>query len=220
MKRFFDQPITKWRQLERCLHFYALPVGESTIIEGTRRPAAALGKLPGIGIQPPQYLHVTLQRLDAYEEDLSSPQWRRLLNDAPVEMRAHESFNLRFEPPKPLSHAIEAVAHGGHEWSSLLTRLRRLTLTAGLPLSTLTPIPPAPHFTLAYCTDDREDEDAVESLNLSGAGPTMMRIEEVALVSVTQRPDAGVFTFDVLERWPLGDKLGQGQLASHQELKR
>lgn len=216
MQRFFDRTDTHWRRLDRCLHLYALPDPSDDLVGATLNVAGTLRDLDGIGIQPPEFLHVTLQRLDAYEEDLSDDRWQRLLSTAPKVFAARPALKLDFAKPRAMSHAVEAVADGGVKWAALIASIRQLILGSGLPVSTLTPAPVVPHYTVAYCTQERGDGPITAALKRSGT-TTSMRIREVSLVSVTQAPDAGIFSFDVLERWPLGDRLRWPQTRREQE---
>ncbi|WP_341947123.1 2'-5' RNA ligase family protein [Microbacterium sp. LWH11-1.2] len=215
MQRFFDLPHAQWRRMDRCLHLYAIPEPSSELLSASDEAIAALREIQGIEVQPPEFVHVTLQRLDAYEEDLRAPAWRKLLAAAPSVLSHRRTFELAFEKPRAMSHAVEAVAEGGVHWARLIADIRQMVL-AHLPDGVLVPPPLVPHYSLAYCTEDRSDEP-VESALKPTATRTRMRVAEVSLVSVTQAPREGRFSFDVLERWPLGDRLPPSRLAQEQE---
>lgn len=215
MQRFFDLPHAKWRRMDRCLHLYAIPEASSGLLSASENATTALRGIQGIEVQPSEYIHVTLQRLDAYEEEVGAPAWRKLLAEAPSVLSRRRSFELAFERPRVMSHAVEAVAEGGLHWARLIADLRQLML-AHLGPGVLVPPPLVPHYSLAYCTEDRSDEP-VESALKNTAARTSMKIAEVSLVSVTQAPREGRFSFEVLERWPLGDRLRASRLAQEQE---
>lgn len=215
MQRFFDLPHARWRRMDRCLHLYAIPEQASDLLAATSTTAAALSNIRGIEVQPSQFVHVTLQRFDAYEEDLTTSSWQALLDDAPQVFAKRQPFELSFAKPRAMSHAVEAVAEGGLEWATLIAGIRT-TVLRHLPARALTPPPLVPHYTVAYCTQDRTDEPVTSALT-DTARRTRMRIGEVSLVSVTQSPEQGTFSFDILERWSLGDRLRSPQNEREQE---
>lgn len=199
---FFDQPAASWRSDKGCLHLYVQPAADAPILGDFARMAAQLSGISGLGIQPVEYMHLTLQRFDAFTHDLSDERWRRLLRILPEVLRAHSPFAVTFAPPGPNSHAVEAVGQPSPEWESLLADVRAAVADCGLARA-LTAPPSAPHYTVAYSIDRTVDAEA-ESALAPVATATKLAIEQVMLVAVDQDPDAGSFSFERLYEWKLG----------------
>lgn len=202
MQRFFDRPDTRWREPSGCLHLYALPSERATARADFTRAAAALAHVPGLGAQPVEYMHVTVQRLDAFVADLPDERWQRAWRALEHALEAHRPFELTFAPPRAGTHAVEAVAEVTDEWSRLAGDVRGAVASSGLD-HTLTPAPHAPHYTLAYCVAPTDDE-AVHAALADAATATRIEVDRLCLVSVDQDPDHGVFRFETLREWRLG----------------
>jgi hypothetical protein len=200
--RFFDLPTTQWSTLTGCLHLYALPAAGDPIRSQFDDMAVVLADVPGLGLQPERFMHVTVQRLDAYEPDLADERWGRLLAALPEALREHSPFQATFAEPRARSHAIEAIGPVTPEWSSLLEHVRSVIAQCGLA-SALTMPPPAPHYSLAYSLAELDDE-LFEAALAPVARRSAFEIDSLALVAVDQDPDAGIFAFEPLSTWRLG----------------
>ena len=201
MQRFFDRQETKWRAMDGCLHIYAFPAHESNIRKTFARMARPLEPFPGLSPQPPEYLHATVQRFDAFLPDLEDDRWKTISSMMPSIVKEHAPFTLNFGKPSVQSHAIEAIAHRAHAWDKLVEDIRRCVETTGLE-ETLTPAPHAPHLTLAYCTAPTPDSE-IERALAPTAVSTRFHVDHVALVSVDQDVNAGVYRFQTITEWPL-----------------
>lgn len=201
MQRFFDRPDTRWRRLEGALHFYLLPHRDDSALSTHDEAVGRLGDLPGVAIQPGPYLHVTLQRLDAYEDELGAPRWEGLLSDLGARLAGLDPFVLRFAAPAVRERAVEVLGTEDASWRRLVGTLRTALCEHGLE-DVLTAPPFGPHYTLAYCTAPVEDEDVRRALG--PARTTEITVDEVALVAVDQHPETGVFTFATRRSWTLG----------------
>ncbi|WP_368498297.1 hypothetical protein [Herbiconiux sp. A18JL235] len=202
MQRFFDRADTEWRRPSGCLHFYALPAEGEQLRRDFRSVSSALSTVPGLGRMPEEYLHVTVQRLDAYADDLDDPEWVSTLDSLGPALGLLPGFEVRFAPPTVRSHAVEAVGGLSLHWSALVATIRQTLADAGLR-QTLTASPYAPHYTVSYCIE--ETDDAVIRHHLSPAAkPTAMGLSSVSLVAVDQDREAGVFRFETIREWALG----------------
>lgn len=202
MRNFFDLPTTHWPRLSGCLHLYAWPEAEAPVRQHFSRMAKALQAFPGLGLQPEPFMHVTLQRFDAFESDLQSPAWARLLEVLPGVLEAHRPIALEFSPPRSMSHAVEALGEATSAWKSLLVDLRATVDDCGLGGS-LTQPPAVPHFTVAYALESVDDA-LVDSALQPAAIPTGFELNRVSLVSVEQNRQAGMFSFAPVASWRLG----------------
>ena len=202
MQRFFDRADTEWRRPSGCLHFYALPAAGEPLRRDFRSASSALSAVSGLGRMPEAYLHVTVQRLDAYADDLADPRWQAFLEALGPVLQLLPEFEIRFAPPTVRSHAVEAVGGLSLQWSALVATIRQTLADAGLR-QVLTASPYAPHYTVSYCVE--ETDDAVIRQRLEPAAkPSAMRLSTVSLVAVDQDREAGVFSFETVRDWALG----------------
>ncbi|WEV64265.1 2'-5' RNA ligase family protein [Bifidobacterium sp. ESL0732] len=204
MRRFFDQPVTRWRNPKGALHVYALPKPDSDLVNDARRADQVLKDVPQLAIQPLDYLHMTLQRLDLYRSDLDDKQWERLLTELESRITELDAFGIDFVKPQVRQTAVEVVGKERVKWQQLVDSIREAFKGSGLGSAVMEP-PFGPHYTLAYCVQDADkatdsqiqrklDEVSVE---------TNMHINQVWLVEVTESPKEGVFSFDRLAKWSL-----------------
>lgn len=208
MKRFFDRLDTHWPREHGALHLYALPEAGDPIIEHMRKEGEALqsrGKWDGVALQPPEYLHMTLQRLDLYRNQLSQEQWSALCVKMSDVAKRHSPFSVDFRVPEVRGEAAEALGSESSEWQKLVDDIRAGLADAGLG-SSLTDPPFGPHYTFAYCSKDT-DSDADKRLQHTideVCVPQSMQVKTLYLVAVNQYPEEGVFRFTKLHGWPLG----------------
>lgn len=205
MKRFFDRPDTQWRSLTGALHLYALPDPSDPVIARTSKEGARIGRWPGLALQPPLFLHMTLQRLDLYREDMDQMTWNHLLEGMKKVSSDLDPFTVEFARPCIRETAIEALGTPVGQWHQAVTAIRGAMTELGLG-SSLTDEPFGPHYTFAYCQNDtssREDAQLGKALERV-CKPHSWRVDTLHLVAVEQRPDEGVFRFERLYCWPLG----------------
>jgi 2'-5' RNA ligase len=202
VERFFDRPDTHWRRRTECLHVYAVPSPASSVRKAFDTMASRLSKEPGLGHQPGEHVHMTVQRLDAFRPELDKAALdtlAELLTDAAASI---QPFELEFDAPIVTSHAIQAIATTTDSWRHLTAVVRSAVGHAGLA-DALTEPPSAPHFTLAYATAHRVDDEIAPIVRSVGV-PSVAEVRSVCLVSVDQDPERGAFTFVVLQEFPLG----------------
>lgn len=202
MQRFFDRPDTHWRSLTECLHIYAVPARDAEVRADFEAMAAGLATEPGLGHQPVEHIHMTVQRLDAFRFDVTDAVIEGLADRLSAAAATVEPFDLAFESPVVTSHAIQAIAAPTLEWRMLTVAVRAAVEEAGLAAS-LTDPPPAPHYTLAYAMADRPDAELRPVLDRIGR-PSATAVGSISLVSVDQDPQEGSFRFQVLQEVPLG----------------
>lgn len=200
MNNFFDNPDTKWVRPHGALHFYAVPERSNNIQESYQQITAALRDFPYLALQPQEYLHVTLRRLEVYEGQ-EPDRWDDLLKDLEERLSALSRFDLQFTSPvlTPASVAAESVAPSG--WHELQAAFVAAFSSAGLD-HVLTPAPPIPHYSLAYSKEKAEAAPLQAALGKQ-IYSSSMTVETVNLVSVDQDREAGIFSFRTLKSWPL-----------------
>lgn len=208
MKPIFDRVDAKWRRLEGALHFYALPAANDSAVKEFDRSVRPLRSFPGLAVQPREFLHLTLQRLDAYADEIDAATWEALADGVASCLAGIGPFEIDFAPPAVHETAVECVSGGSHGWSAVLAALRAAVAEAGLGRA-LTDPPTGPHYSLAYSTQPTDSAAVARQLVDPGA-PTSIRITSVHLVAVTQRAD-GVFAFVPLREWKLSRTMKPNQ---------
>ncbi|MEV7972600.1 2'-5' RNA ligase family protein [Cellulomonas sp. NPDC089187] len=201
MRRFFDRADTQWRMPQDCLHIYALPAPDDPARDDYRRMAAALAQIPGMGDQPVDYMHATVQRYDAFAAELADPRWQDALARMERVAAGYAPLDLVFGSPQVRSHAVEAVGELSAQWTALTAELRTAVSDAGLG-STVTEAPYAPHYTVAYCLAPTPDEVVARAL-APVATATSFRVDRLSLVAVTPDQATGSFGFHCLREWKL-----------------
>lgn len=193
MQAFFDRPDTTWRYPERCLHIYALPAAQSPVHGQFAAISGLLEGLPQLARQPSEFLHATVQRLDAFEHEVDTALLGDVLDRA---VRSHAAFPVQFAPPVPGTHAVEVWGSPILEWRSLTAAVRAAVTDAGLG-SALTPPPVAPHVSIAYCRAAVADSEVAAALKAADR-PTSFTVRSLSLVSVDQDRLGSGITFRVL----------------------
>ena len=202
MKSFFESSETQWTRPDGCLHFYAIPAAEASIRRAFADMGGPLHQFPELGIQPIQHLHMTLQRLSAFEGDLGDPRWRRLRSAMPRVGRSLAAVRIPLDPPRVRERAVEAVSTETAGWATVAGRIRRAVQDHGLG-ETLAETPHGPHVTLAYCRSAVDDSRVRTSIG-EVARPTEFLLDRISLVAVRQDPVAGIFEYRVIQEWPVG----------------
>lgn len=204
MRRFFGRPDTRWRHQDGALHLYALPEHDKKLIQTVSNVDDMLRLFPQVAIQPLDYIHMTLQRLDLYRDEIEDDQWEFLTNQLGIGIGRLQSFQEGFIQPCVHCAAVEVVGKSRGEWQILVDCIREAFRASGLSIA-LTDQPFGPHYTLAYCvrdTDKATDRRIQHELDQVST-ETCMCIKRVWLVSVCQSPQEGVFRFRRLMQWPL-----------------
>lgn len=214
MKPFFNRPDTKWRNLRGALHFYVLPKEDSNVLDVYEHTVQALSGFPGLAVQPAQYVHMTLQRLDAYANEFTAAQWDAWHESLTSLFAQVEPFTVDISAAEPKGHAVEAIGTTVPSWHKIIAGIRESLIDHQLG-HFLTEPPFGPHYTVAYCTTTTDDEAVKEAL-APVSSDTQFAVEKVSLVAVEQRPDDGIFTFDRLHAWQLGgSSIAAGQTNMH-----
>lgn len=198
MHNFFDS-MTPWPRNDGSLHLYVVP-DEPGFVDRLLAAQSRIASLAQLPPMPAPYLHCTVQRLAHFDHEIRQADLTRLarqLNSRLAEVRA---FELEFGRPQVGSTAIECVAEPDATWDHLVAAVRRAAVDAWG--DALPPAPYGPHLSLAYCTGDLED--ALVAEHLAGSDPIgSLRVDKIHLVSVTVRPEVGIFDFVTLADWEL-----------------
>jgi len=197
MRSFFEA-MAPWPQNEGSLHLYVLP--DEATRERLRTAQEALAGIDHLPLMPPAYLHFTLQRLSQFD-DLPQAELSRLAEHLTTQIDGLGRFAMHLGGPTLHETAIEITAAPSDEWDALVAAVRR-GLGNAFPDDGLLPPPHAPHLSLAYATGPASDELVTEALiGLAPIGEVV--VDGLQLVSVTVRPELGIFDFTELAGWPL-----------------
>ena len=158
-----------------------------------RETASWLNGAVELAVQPVDYLHMTIQRLDLYREEIPAEIWDELTNHLAMSVADIESFDVEYAPATVRAGAIEAVSDENPSWKGLVDAVRESFCNVGLK-----------HALVAYCVQDTDAQRDDELCQLLVDAPaTSMRVSSVDLVAVDQSPEEGVFRFSSLMHWPL-----------------
>ncbi len=150
---------------------------------------------------PLGYLHLPLQRLGDFDSDLTQADYTALgtaLNQAYADRQA---FSLAFSQPQLVDVGVAVTAEATPEWHNLIAATRR-----ALTQTRKTPLPEAagsPRIMLLHAIGEIDEAAAAAALQASPAlGP--VTVAEVALVSMSARPELGTFDYHILANFKLG----------------
>lgn len=196
MRSFFDS-MTPWERNDGSLHLYVVP--DESLGDTLEELQSRLEGIPALPTMPRPWLHFTVNRLAQFD-DLGQRELSRLADALTAELESVGAFELELGAPQVHDQAVEVVADPVPGWEALVEAVRRAAL--GTFGGTLPDAPYAPHLTLAYATGDVDD--ALVESRLGGAPAVgTFRVSSVHLMSVTVRPEIGIFDFVELANWPL-----------------
>lgn len=199
MENFFARK-EEWRNAEGALHLYVLPTGDELL----DRLAGIRGRLEGAALHlptmPETYLHLTVQRLAHFDDEVSQAELSRLGAALTEGLASVPPFSLELQAPAVTADSVVCHAEATDEWRTLVDTVRTVLQDWG---GAALPDPPAaPHLTVAYATGTVDDEVVAARLAECEA-PGAIVVDEVHLVSVTERPEVGIFDFTTYASWSL-----------------
>ncbi|MCC2592415.1 2'-5' RNA ligase family protein [Tessaracoccus sp. OS52] len=197
MRDFFGQ-MDPWKRDDGALHLYVLPDDEAIDrVAATQRLLAGMDELPPM---PAPYLHATVQRLAQFDDELTQVELSRLGDALTAALRDVPTFELEFGDPRVEESAVVCHAEANEGWDRLLAAV---VTGLGDALPGELPEPPrGPHVSLAYAKGDVSDDEVTARLAEAPRVGTL-RVDAVHLVSVTVRPEVGIFDFTHLASWDL-----------------
>jgi len=207
MQSFFEAvPAAKWVRSTGRLHVYAVAGGEvAAMAEGYQRLLAERG-VAGLSRQPASYLHLTVELIQRYVDELTGDQLEQLVAALAGRIAAVPAFDMQIGPALVALHSITLDAVPDQPWQ-LLRRSVREAIVAVLGEDAVAPLagPGRPHITLGYAVGDVDIDPHLSALNNCRLGRAVMPIERVYLVAVDQDPVAGVYIWPApLAALPLG----------------
>lgn len=199
MQSYFAQ-MEPWSHNDGALHLYVLPSEEE--VDRVAPTMERWVDVEGLPPMPLPYLHLTLQKLAHFDDELTQPQLSRLGISLSEVLGAVPAFDVDLAAPRVADTSITCEGASSPAWNDLVTAVRA-GVVAALGDEPALPAPPhGPHLTLSYAT--AEVDDAVVEARLDGvAVPQTVRVDTVHLVSVTVRPERGIFDFTHLASWDL-----------------
>jgi hypothetical protein len=205
MRSFFAS--NTWPRSSGRLHVYAFanaPVGE--LAAAYHRVLTANG-VTGLPAQPAAFLHVTIEQVQRYVDDLTPAELAALSAALGKHIAAVPAFDLTVGPALVTSRGILLDAVPDEPWSHLRQAVRAAAVEtfgddAVRPMSH----PGAPHCTIAYATGPGA-VDPEDILLQARPGRAVLPVTEVHLVAVTQDPAAAAYSWpDPLATFPLGPR--------------
>ena len=196
MRNFFDS-MTPWERNDGSLHLYVVP--DAALGDRLVEAQSHLQGIPDLPTMPRPWLHFTVNRLAQFD-DIGQRELSRLAAALTERLVRVPAFDVELGAPQVQETAVEVVAPPTPGWDLLVKAVRDAALdTFG---GTMPDSPHAPHVSLAYATGPVDSEWVAE--RLAGVGPLgTFRVGTVHLMSVTVRPEMGIFDFVELANWPL-----------------
>ena len=194
-----------WPTGTRRLHVYALPdpSADAHLADLMIRSASVLAEHPTVAPVAPQWLHVTVQRVDS---DVTTDQTQDLVTALQAGLTDIPAFALTAGPPLATTNSVLLDLDGdqpGEPWA-MLTAAVRAAIASVLGPQAITAIPDPPHLTLAYGTGDTESGILQDHLR-HRVRPARARlsVREVWLLDVVQDPARAEYRWTAGHRFPL-----------------
>ena len=206
MKSFFES--WTWPRPRGRLHVYALANPAVAAMADAYHGVLADGGVTGLARQPDEFLHVTIEQVQRYTEDLTGDQLTTLISTLGKHIAAVPAFDLTVGPALVYTHAITLDAVPDEPWQQL-RRAVRDAATEAFGADALRPMdsPGAPHITISYATADIDVESHLHAFYGGRFGRATLPVNEVLLLAVDQDPVAGVYSWpDPIAAFPLGDR--------------
>lgn len=203
MRNFFGHGITDWTRLRDSLHVYVL--ADEALRTAVAGYQAAIETYPDCAVQPPDYLHATVQRLPWFCTDLSTDDVARLTAALADRLGPVAPFTVELDRPVVNDGGVNVHTSRSASWDVLVDTVREAAVAVLGSEPPLGRPPFGPHVSLGYAIGDGDNTVLQSALDrMAGPGPLLLRVEEVHLLSVHQHPDAGTFTWDAISTAQLG----------------
>ncbi|WP_344686406.1 2'-5' RNA ligase family protein, partial [Saccharopolyspora taberi] len=164
----------------------------------------------GLGTQPLEFLHFTVQMLRVHRSEVSDGEIDELVDHLTKQVRKVAPFSLRVGPPQAGVHAVEMWvepdANGlNPQWTNLVEHTRTAASSVFGP-DALPPLGPnaTPHTSLGYGVTNGDSGVLTSALKRTRQPLVEVPVEQVHLLAVTQRPEQGQFVWDSLATIELG----------------
>lgn len=207
MRSFFETvPAARWPRSQGRLHVYAVADGAVAEMAATFQQLLAERGVTGLSRQPAAYLHMTIEMIQRYVEDLTEDQLTGLRTALTARIAGVPAFDLQVGPALVAAHSITLDAVPDQPWRQLRHAVRQAAVDA-LGADAVKPLagPGRPHVTFGYAVTDVDIEPHLGALNNCRLGRATMPIEQVQLLAVDQNPSVGVYTWPApLAVLPLG----------------
>lgn len=207
MRTFFDTD-TVWTRQGR-LHVYYLPPAEwQQAVAHYHSALDGIDAEHGIGLQPPEWSHCTVQLVRRHVDEVDAVAMVRLVDTLRAYVGDVQAFSLRIGPPAASRRAVEAWIDptADADWHHLVeaTRAGITDILGGdaLPGGEYAPNC-TPHTSIAYGVAAGDSGAVTRALKSVRIPPTEVRVDAVHLVAVHQHPDEGYYSWDHIASLPL-----------------
>jgi 2'-5' RNA ligase len=202
---FATVPAARWRRPHGLLHLYALPGPDVAEMAQAYQQVLAARAVTGLSRQPAGHLHMTVEQLLVYADELPDDRLEQLQAALAAHVAQVPAFTLTIGPALVSVHSITLDAVPDEPWR-VLRRAVRAAVTETLGPDAIPPMtgPGRPHITLGYATQQLNIEPHLGALNHVRLDRAVLRVDEIVLLAVDQDTDAGVYTWPgVLAKLPL-----------------
>jgi hypothetical protein len=195
MKSFFES--MTWPRSRGRLHVYALanaPV--AAMARAYHEVLADRGVTANLPRQPDEFLHVTIEQIQRYVDDMTADELGTLTAALTEHIGAVPAFDLTVGPIGVEHHAIGLDAVPDEPWQRLRQAVRAAAVEA-LGEDAVKPMhgPGAPHVSVSYATGEVDIMPHLRDLLRVRPGRATLPVDEVHLVAVEQDPAAGVYSW-------------------------
>lgn len=207
MRDFFRRfPGAIWDRQQR-LHVYALPTDDlRQVVEQYHAAIADIAAEHGLGLQPPQWLHLTVQMFHTTLADIPPQRLDELVDKLTAATTPLPRMQLRIGVPQVGAHSVELAVEptADDQWSRTVHAVRDAA-DAVLGSDALPDLGSnrVPHTSIGYGIGNGDSGELMSALKRIRLPPVAVDIDELHLVAVHQHPDRGCYTWDYLAKLPL-----------------
>jgi hypothetical protein len=201
VKRFFGNPNTLWPSMRNRLHVYVLPDDELRSVLGERQ--FILNEFDYCSVQPPEYLHATIQQFAVTSEEVSAEQTAAFMDALRLLAAAVEPFSIEMAAPTADDWALGVRGIATPAWSAVTEGVRAAasrTINAGAPLPSGVDVP---HISLGYGLANGSTEHIQRASDETKKRIPQLKVDSLHFLAVHQDMELGTYTWDSTSPVPL-----------------
>ena len=205
MQSFFDRSSSaRWPKVGR-LHIYALPPDDHVAAMATAyQDLLHIRGVSNLSRQPAQWLHMTVERIDYYRDELDADRLAALRTALHEHVATVPAFELQIGPALVSLHSITLDAVPDQPWRDLRQAVRSAAIESLGPDADATMTGHGrPHVTTGFATGPVDIEPHLGALNHVRAGRAAFLVSTAHLVAVHQHVDTGTYTWEPVDTFPL-----------------
>lgn len=193
--------MTLWTSMRNRLHVYVLPTPD--LRSALEQRQHALAAFDYCSIQPPEYLHATVQQFAVTSEDVSREEMESFVGRLTALSKETTPFIVPLAEPRADDYSLGVRGTSTPSWEQLTAAVRdaaACTINKNLPLPKA---PMAPHLTLGYGVADGSTaiiQAAADELQHPPLPP--LAVYGMHFIAVHQDTERGTFIWDTTIPFP------------------